>query len=179
MSISFYLSLRFSSPGKQVYVIALTINLMFDFFWKEFFLSIGTILGSDTLWILRYLWYPDSPWFRWNPESPANMFYYRLFLFKGGRLSVVCTVFTVFNGLVERILLLILLYYPYLVIIVRLSWKIESLFPVYYYRYPLFFRFLVLSCLLSLTDLFKLSLWSSYFFEFCRFEPMKILLYCF
>lgn len=162
-----------------MYVIAFIMSFMFDFFWKEFFLSIGTILGSDTLWILRYFWYPDSPWLRWNPESPAKIFYYRLFLFNGGRLSVVWTVFIVFNGLGDLVLLLILLSYPYLVIIVWLSWNIESLFEDYSCLYPLFLRFLVLYCFLSFIDLFKLSLLSCYFLEFCRFESMNTLLYCF
>jgi hypothetical protein len=81
---------------------------MLLFFWKEFLRSIGTILGSAAILCrLFYLWKV--------PDSGANIFYYRLFLFNGGLLSV-WMVFIVFNGLVD--LGLTLLYYPNLVITV-------------------------------------------------------------
>ncbi len=129
-SINFYLYRRFSYPGKHVYVIAFIIILIFDFFWNEFFLSIGTIFGScDILWLLLYLWYVDYP---------AKILSSFLFLLSGGLLSV-WIVFTVLSGLVD-LLLFILLSYPYFVIIVLLSLRADYLHD-YSYLNPLFFRF--------------------------------------
>lgn len=130
-SISFYLYRRFSYPGKHVYVIAFIIIFIFDFFWNEFFLSIGTIFGSCViLWLLLYLW---------NVDYPAKILSSFLFLLSGGLLSV-WIVFIVFKGLVD-LLLFIRLSSPYFVIIVLLSLRTDYLHD-YSYLNPLFFRFL-------------------------------------
>ncbi len=128
--------------------MALIIILMFDFFWNEFLRSIGIIFGSGvSFWPLLSLWKVDSP---------AKILSSFLFLFIGGLLSV-WMVLTVFNGLID--LLLNLLYYPYLVITVRLSWKGDSLLESSSW-YPFFLAFFCVLFFFSWIDLLRLSLLS-------------------